>query len=245
MFPVHLIAHAIAHRKATAGGLPLDRPTYEWALQAQAKRLLADAMSGRLRVCDQNGSPVQATEFLASRNADGFDVEVLDQSGQSRNEQLTAILALQTTARWAQEWALDRGDEIVVIADAEWIDHRGVMRPSGDFNRLGHGPAANDSAEASVPPSADVPSGQATSIQARESEQVRQDRRLDRLIALGGVCDAAGNWRIYGGCLKQISQEEKDARRKPFDPKRISEDIKAAARRRCRAETPPWVNRLR
>ena len=240
------IAHAIAHDVATAGGTPFHKPAYQGVLQDQARRLLRDAQTGKLRVCDSTGAEVKVSAlvdwFTAPHRNDAF----LQETGLRRNGELSALLALYTKAVWAQEWAKDHGDEIEVVADGEWIDERGVVRPIVGGTAPGRRPAANDGAEASVPPSADVPSGQATSIQARESDQVRQDRRLDRLIALGGRCNPDRKWRIDGGCLSQISQEEKDAGRTPVDRKEISKDIKAAAKRRHQPEQlPTWGNKLR
>lgn len=173
------IAHAIAHDAATAGDTPFQKETYEGILLAQAKQLLADAESGRLRVCDQYGSPVKAAEFLASCNADGFGVEVLDESGQQRNQELTAILALHTKATWAQEWAAWRGDEIAVISDGEWIDRRGVVRPAVIARTTARAPAANDGDEPNSRPITDMPAGQpdSTGAQSTAAEPVQTTTR--------------------------------------------------------------------
>lgn len=119
-FPVYAIAHSRAYDEATAGGMPFDQATYLKVSRDYGALLLQEAITGRLRVCNQRGLPVDATQYLALCQARG-SVEVIDEDTMQRNTVLTSILALFTKTKWAQEWAGRNGDEIVVVVDQEWI----------------------------------------------------------------------------------------------------------------------------
>lgn len=93
------------------------------------------------------------------------------------------------------------------------------------------GPEANSGAPADGTP-AQYPPGAFPTVET-ESLDARRARRLDRLEQLGGrMAYHQGDWRVRGGtpgAFKKLCAEEKANSRKPFDPKKVREDLKAAA----------------
>lgn len=156
--PLEQVAISKARWRATAGGTDFHWPAYEGSLQRFRDDLIHEVKLGRLRVCNEAGTPKTFDELIAEAKSNGslgerrrfrlspaeiskrierqrredapWDAAHVDLGPSEPDWPATYIGVLHTTQKWLNEWAADRGDEFELCHDLGWIDERGPMAPA-------------------------------------------------------------------------------------------------------------------
>jgi len=157
--PLCMVAHAKALARATAGGTPFHRPTFNRSLSGFADDLLREAEFGRLQVCNALGTPSDVEALIEEAVRKGTLIEARSYVREPDWEKLhrenlpiapgvwdfthldlgptipdvtsTRSSALHTHLKALNEWAATRGDEFTIShGGVEWVDERGLL--SGD-----------------------------------------------------------------------------------------------------------------
>lgn len=122
-FPLALVAEAMAHRDASAGGPDILRATLEGCRTRYQAMLLKNVRNGTLTVCDDDGDPGNAADIVARRTAEGCGVVVLLPGLDEIDVDATWLCNVFVKLRRLNEWANDRGDEFTISHDGvQWIE---------------------------------------------------------------------------------------------------------------------------
>ena len=154
--PLCMVADAKAHARATAGGTPFHRPTFNRSLSGFADDLLREAELGRLQVCNAWGTPGDVDALIEKAACEGtlmearsyvqepdwerlhrenlpvapgvWDLTHLDLGPTIPDMTSTRSSALYTHLKALNEWAATRGDEFTIShGGVEWVDERGLL----------------------------------------------------------------------------------------------------------------------
>jgi len=154
--PLCMVANAKAHARATAGGTPFHRPTFNRSLSGFADDLLCEAELGRLQVCNAWGTPGDVGALIEEAARKGTLMEArsyvqepdwerlqrenppiapgiwnfthLDLGSTIPDVTSTHSRALYTHLKTLNEWAATRGDEFTISrGGVEWVDERGRL----------------------------------------------------------------------------------------------------------------------
>jgi hypothetical protein len=156
--PLSTVASAMAHRDATAGGTPFNKPTFDGRLTQYILALLEDVRSGRLAVCNGVGAPMDVDPNTGATDHFGYaekyvtepDWEKLrlenppigngvlgpvydfshNDFGPKEIDKTKPIILWLTKLKALNEWAETRGDSFTILHDGGWIDDRGFVLPT-------------------------------------------------------------------------------------------------------------------
>jgi len=123
VFTLYAVAEGMARRSAEAGGLGFHQLTFNGVLPRYLDTLIAAAVSGQLRVCNQFGRQGRPDEILEEARRRSELVRV--QGNESTTLALNVWLRLHHLNAWAQE----QGD-VFRLEWTRWVDGRVDVNPS-------------------------------------------------------------------------------------------------------------------